>query len=167
MSFFAIPCCGAGLGEAKDALWFLRRLRLTYRPAIKNNPWIMPPEAIVERGGGVFKYLLDVEKAEEAGARVELLQLLKVVLVGSSKAGKTRYARVRMCVIMDGRPLYTLSSLILVTCIRWLVGFICATPFMALFSALEWFYRPSRHARSNSRTLVPCPSVLSRHEVGA
>ncbi|CAN0532861.1 unnamed protein product, partial [Scytosiphon promiscuus] len=49
----------------------------------------MPPEAVVEKGGAVYKYLLDVEKAEEVGARVEMLQLLKVVLVGSSKAGKT------------------------------------------------------------------------------
>lgn len=37
------------------------------------------------------QYLLDVCKAEAAGVPVKVLQLLKVVLIGSSQAGKTRY----------------------------------------------------------------------------
>lgn len=39
----------------------------------------------------MLKYLLEVQHAKEAGARIEMLQLLKVVLVGSARAGKTRY----------------------------------------------------------------------------
>lgn len=54
----------------------------------------MPPESVVEKGlPAVERYLLDVRKAEAAGAPVKVLQLLKVVLVGSSEAGKTRYRR--------------------------------------------------------------------------
>lgn len=59
--------------------------------ALERNPWIMPPEAIVEEGlMAIEAYLMDVRAAKEAGAEVETLQLLKVVLVGSSHAGKTR-----------------------------------------------------------------------------
>jgi len=56
----------------------------------------MPPEAVVEKGGEVLKYLLEVQRAKEAGARIEMLQLLKVVLVGSARAGKTRYVKCRV-----------------------------------------------------------------------
>jgi len=53
----------------------------------------MPPEGVVEAGlAAVKRYLLDVQEAKEAGADVTSLQLLKVVLVGSSSAGKTRWA---------------------------------------------------------------------------
>lgn len=55
----------------------------------------MPPEAIVEKGGAVQNYLLEVEEAAEAGAEVRTLKLLKVVLVGSSGAGKTRWVGCR------------------------------------------------------------------------
>lgn len=52
----------------------------------------MPPEGIVNKGlPAVEKYLRDVREAEEAGAEVKTLNLLKVVLIGSSGAGKTRY----------------------------------------------------------------------------
>lgn len=51
----------------------------------------MPPEAVVEEGlPAVEKYLTEVQTAQEVGARVTTVQLLKVVLVGSSQAGKTR-----------------------------------------------------------------------------
>lgn len=89
-AFFA-----AGLGEAKDALRLLTRLLQIELPALKNNPWVMPPEAVVEKGGAVHKYLLEVEEAAEAGAEVRTLKLLKVVLVGSSRAGKTRRVTTR------------------------------------------------------------------------
>ncbi|CAN0534662.1 unnamed protein product [Scytosiphon promiscuus] len=56
----------------------------------------MPPEGVVAKGlPAVEKYLLDVRKAEDAGAPAKVVQLLKVVLVGSSQAGKTRYRRSR------------------------------------------------------------------------
>ena len=58
---------------------------------LESNPWIMPPEAVVEEGlPAVVEYLIDVRTAKEAGADVKELKLLKVVLVGSSQAGKTR-----------------------------------------------------------------------------
>lgn len=51
----------------------------------------MPPEAVVERGLiAVEKYLVDVQEAKNSGAHVQTHKLLKVVLVGSSQAGKTR-----------------------------------------------------------------------------
>lgn len=51
----------------------------------------MPPEAVVEAGiPAVKEYLLDVQEATKAGGDVTSLQLLKVVLVGSASAGKTR-----------------------------------------------------------------------------
>ncbi len=50
----------------------------------------MPPEAVVEKGGELLKYLREVKRAKEVGARIEMLKLLKVVLVGSARAGKTR-----------------------------------------------------------------------------
>ncbi|CAM9863942.1 unnamed protein product, partial [Sphacelaria rigidula] len=76
------------VGEAEDAL------RLVDRPGtvveLANNPWIMPPEAVVEAGLPATKeYLLDVQMAKNAGADVTSLKLLKVVLVGSASAGKT------------------------------------------------------------------------------
>lgn len=52
----------------------------------------MPPEAVVDAGlPAVKEYLLDVQEAKKAGADVMSLQLLKVVLVGSASAGKTRW----------------------------------------------------------------------------
>lgn len=51
----------------------------------------MPPEAVVEEGlTAIEAYLKDVRAAKKAGAEIKTLQLLKVVLVGSSQAGKTR-----------------------------------------------------------------------------
>lgn len=51
----------------------------------------MPPEAVVEEGlQAVKSYLTEVRTANEAGAQVATVKLLKVVLVGSSQAGKTR-----------------------------------------------------------------------------
>lgn len=62
---------------------------------LDGNPWVMPPEAVVEKGlEAVRKYLQDVQTAKEAGADVTSLKLLKVVLVGSSGAGKTRCGNV-------------------------------------------------------------------------
>lgn len=58
---------------------------------MENNPFVMPPEAVVEAGiPAVEDYLLDVQAAKKAGADATRLQLLKVVLVGSASAGKTR-----------------------------------------------------------------------------
>ncbi|CAM9227687.1 unnamed protein product, partial [Sphacelaria rigidula] len=57
---------------------------------LRNNPWIVPPEAVVEEGLEAVKaYLVDVLAATNAGADVTSLNLLKVVLVGSTSAGKT------------------------------------------------------------------------------
>lgn len=51
----------------------------------------MPPEAVVDAGlPAVKRYLVDVQEAKNAGADVTSLRLLKVVLVGSASAGKTR-----------------------------------------------------------------------------
>lgn len=55
----------------------------------------MPPEGVVEKGlGAVRLFLEDVQTAKEAGADVVSLKLLKVVLVGSAAAGKTRCGNV-------------------------------------------------------------------------
>ena len=51
----------------------------------------MPPEAVVEQGLEAVKIFLgDVQKANENGADIRSLKLLKVVLVGAASAGKTR-----------------------------------------------------------------------------
>lgn len=51
----------------------------------------MPPEAVVENGMASIKaYYTDVQTAIDAGASVTSRRLLKVVLVGSASAGKTR-----------------------------------------------------------------------------
>ena len=55
---------------------------------LQDNPWRMPPEAVVERGLEDTKtFLRDVLEAE----KVTSLHLLKVVLVGSESVGKTRW----------------------------------------------------------------------------
>ena len=52
----------------------------------------MSPEAVVEQGLNAIKtFLEDVLEAIANGAQVRSLQFLKVVLVGSASAGKTRY----------------------------------------------------------------------------
>ncbi|CAM9525926.1 unnamed protein product [Scytosiphon promiscuus] len=57
---------------------------------IGGNPWVMPPEGVVEKGvPATEKYLLEVRNAKAAGAPAKVLQLIKVVLIGSSRAGKT------------------------------------------------------------------------------
>ncbi|CAM9834872.1 unnamed protein product [Ectocarpus sp. 6 AP-2014] len=67
----------------------------------------MPPEGVVEKGLPEVKaYLRDVRKAEEAGAEVKTLKLLKVVLVGSSQAGKTSLVNS----IAEGRGLPTVGT---------------------------------------------------------
>ena len=81
---------------------------------LESNPWIMPPEAVVEEGlPAVVEYLIDVRTAKEAGADVKELKLLKVVLVGASQAGKTRCLPARlipflfcpaMCVTVEVPP---------------------------------------------------------------
>ncbi|CAM9253300.1 unnamed protein product, partial [Sphacelaria rigidula] len=72
----------------KDVLRLIDRPSLRIR--LKNNPWIMPPGAVVEEGLEAVKaYLVDVQAAKNAGADVTSLSLLKVVLVGSASAGKT------------------------------------------------------------------------------
>ena len=51
----------------------------------------MPPEAVVEQGlKAITTFLVDVQTAKANGAQVSSLKLLKVVLVGSAGAGKTR-----------------------------------------------------------------------------
>lgn len=57
----------------------------------------MPPEAIAEEGlVAIEAYLVDVRAAKEAGAEVKTLRLLKVVVVGSSQAGKARCLPARL-----------------------------------------------------------------------
>lgn len=81
--------CGLDLGEVSHALRLIKRIGTGL--FLRSNPWVSPPEAVVEEGvDGVRKYFLDVKKAEEAGAEVKTLHLLKVVVVGSPNAGKTR-----------------------------------------------------------------------------
>ena len=58
---------------------------------LRGNPWKMPPEAVVEQGLEAIKIFLgDVLDANKDNDHVRSLQLLKVVLVGSPSAGKTR-----------------------------------------------------------------------------
>lgn len=52
----------------------------------------MPPEGVVEQGLKAIKqYLNDVKDTRDTDISTKSLELLKVVLVGSSGAGKTRY----------------------------------------------------------------------------
>lgn len=58
---------------------------------LRGNPWMMPPEAVVEKGlKAVRSFYKDVREAVHAGGDVISRRLLKVVLVGSSSVGKTR-----------------------------------------------------------------------------
>ncbi|CBN78377.1 LRR-GTPase of the ROCO family, putative pseudogene (Partial), partial [Ectocarpus siliculosus] len=94
------------LGEARHALQWLTRLSKC-RIKLNGNPWIMPPEGVVEKGlPEVMAYLRDVRRAEEAGAEVKTLKLLKVVLVGSSQAGKTSLVNS----IVEGRGFPTVGT---------------------------------------------------------
>lgn len=77
------------LGEIEDALRLVTRVGSVLH--LSNNPWISPPEAVVEEGlESIVQYLMDMRKAKEAEAEVKTLRLLKVVLVGSPNAGKSR-----------------------------------------------------------------------------
>lgn len=52
----------------------------------------MPPQAVVEKGlSAVETYLQDVRTAANDGVGIKTTKFLKVVFVGSSGAGKTRY----------------------------------------------------------------------------
>lgn len=83
------------LGDVDDALRMVNSFD-EFNISLHNNPWRMPPEAVVEQGiPAVKKYLLDVQLAKAVGGDVMSLQLLKLVLVGSSGAGKTRCVRLQ------------------------------------------------------------------------
>ena len=86
------------LGNAEHALRLVEKFNsdsgfyepdLNKKPLkLQDNPWRMPPEAVVERGLEDTKtFLQDVQKAK----KVTSLNLLKVVLVGSESVGKTRW----------------------------------------------------------------------------
>lgn len=78
------------LGDVEDALRLVNSFD-EFNLSLHNNPWRMPPEAVVEQGlPAVKSYLLDVQQAKAVGGHIMSLQLLKLVLVGSSGAGKTR-----------------------------------------------------------------------------
>ena len=87
-----------GLHEAirgvQEAEWLLSKFegrRNGVELNLRGNPWIRPPEAVVENGlDAIKKYYTDVQIAIDAGAKVASRRLLKVVLVGASSAGKTR-----------------------------------------------------------------------------
>lgn len=87
-----------GLGGVDDALTLVERFKelesntQNVMVRLEGNPWITPPEAVVAKGLLAIKtYLTDVRTATDAGVGLSCLKLLKVVLVGSSQAGKTRY----------------------------------------------------------------------------
>lgn len=83
-----------GFGNLEDALKLTTRFVSTANVLLGGNPWRMPPEAVVEQGlEAVRKYLIDVKSAKSEGAPTKSLQLLKVVLLGSPQAGKTRYLK--------------------------------------------------------------------------
>ena len=86
------------LGNAEHALRLVEKFnsdRGFYDPnsnkkplKLQDNPWRMPPEAVVEHGlNAIKRFLQDVQKAK----KVTSLNLLKVVLVGSESVGKTRW----------------------------------------------------------------------------
>ena len=98
---FPPPSAYPDFGEAEHALQLVARFNSDGRYGfnrhskvmrVRNNPWRMPPEAVVEQGlDAINAFLADVQMAKAAGGRIRSLQLLKVVLVGSSATGKTRY----------------------------------------------------------------------------
>ena len=91
---FAFP----DLGDVQHALELVSKFDFDTRNHVEDekldlrgNPWVMPPEAVVEQGLEAIKiFLRDVQKASKDGAQVRSLKLLKVVLVGAASAGKTR-----------------------------------------------------------------------------
>lgn len=86
------------LGTAEDALHFFKRVVRKDHGCtdLADNPWVMPPEAVVKKGRqATEKYLVDAYEAEKAGAEATILQLLKVVLIGSAEAGTTRCGGLR------------------------------------------------------------------------
>lgn len=87
-TWFRIFTTAADIGSVDEAQWLLSMIEKNATVILTGNPWIMPPEAVVENGLHAVKmYYTDVR---EAGTKVIPRRLLKVVLVGSSSAGKTR-----------------------------------------------------------------------------
>lgn len=87
--------CPTGFGNVEDALKLTGRFLSIIDVRLHDNPWRMPPEAVVEQGlEAVRTYLKDVKDAKDMHASVTSEKFLKVVLVGSSRAGKTRYSKV-------------------------------------------------------------------------
>ena len=94
MHCLPFPGLHEAIGDIQEAQWFLSKFEgRQYGNGfdLRGNPWIMPPEAVVENGMDAIKtYYTDVQMAIDAGAKVASRRLLKVVLVGASSAGKTR-----------------------------------------------------------------------------
>ena len=88
------------LGDVDDALRLLQHFdkrqssTFEYLLLLDGNPWVRPPEAVLKKGRSAIRtYLVDVRTAMDAGigyTELSSQKLLKVVLVGSSQAGKTR-----------------------------------------------------------------------------
>lgn len=94
-------CCRTDLGDVDDAVQLVSRWR-EVRVSLDNNPWVMPPEAVAEEGlEAVQTFLVDAQKASEAGPAVQRRRLLKVVLVGAASAGKTRCGTLCPCDVVQ------------------------------------------------------------------
>lgn len=106
----------ADLGSVEDALRMVTpvqcsKVHVAGFNYLKGNPWVMPPESVVNKGVlAVNKYLLALRAAERAGAEVKALKLLKVVLIGSAHAGKTRCKKLRWISHFD-KPAYPLQTI--------------------------------------------------------
>ena len=100
-TWFRISTPAAGIGSVDEAQWLLSMVEKKAMVGLTGNPWIMPPEAVVEKGLHAVKtYYTDVR---EAGTKAIPRRLLKVVLVGSSSAGKTRQERYSFVFTIGGK----------------------------------------------------------------
>lgn len=87
----------SGMGTGSDAIHVLDLLARTKSIRLEANPWEMPPAPVVDRGIDAMRKYYD----EVAKVKPVLIDSRKIVFIGYSGAGKTRYATI------GGPPLCT------------------------------------------------------------
>ena len=81
----------SGLGKGEGARVVLHLLSRVKDVRLTNNPWECPPAPVVSKGiGPMKKYYDELERADPV-----LIDSRKVVFIGRSGAGKTRWGEER------------------------------------------------------------------------
>ena len=81
----------SGLGKGEDARVVLDLLSRVQYFGSENNPWECPPASVVSKGiGAMKKYYDELKRADPV-----FIDSRKVVFIGRSGAGKTRYGQER------------------------------------------------------------------------